>query len=54
MALLLVKSGWGLGGGVLLLLTIYGKQIFPIGHDGAASIGLLYAARGLGGFDRAR
>jgi predicted MFS family arabinose efflux permease len=48
MALLLVKSGWGLGGGVLLLLTIYGKQIFPLGRDGAASIGLLYAARGLG------
>jgi len=48
MALLLVKSGWGLGGGVLLLLTIYGKQIFPIGRDGAASIGLLYAARGTG------
>jgi predicted MFS family arabinose efflux permease len=48
MALLLVKSGWGLGGGVLLLLTIYGKQIFPLGRDGAASIGLLYGARGLG------
>ncbi|MEK6324238.1 MAG: MFS transporter [Acidobacteriota bacterium] len=48
MALLLVKSGWGLGGGVLLLLTIYGKQIFPIGRDGAASIGWLYAARGFG------
>ncbi|HSB12730.1 MAG TPA: MFS transporter [Blastocatellia bacterium] len=48
MALLLVKSGWGLGGGVLLLLTIYGKQIFPLGRDGAASIGLLYCARGIG------
>lgn len=47
-ALLLVKTGWGLGGGVLLLLTIYGKQIFPIGNDGAASIGLLFAARGIG------
>jgi MFS family permease len=47
-ALLLVKSGWGLGGGVLLLLTVYGKQIFSLGRDGAASIGLLYAARGLG------
>ena len=47
-ALLLVKSGWGLGGGVLLLLTIFGKQIFPIGRDGSASIGLLFAARGLG------
>jgi MFS family permease len=48
MALLLVKSGWGIGGGVLLLLTVYGKQIFPIGGDGATSIGLLYAARGTG------
>jgi MFS family permease len=48
MALLLVKSGWGMGGGVLLLLTIFGKQIFPLGLDGSASIGLLYAARGFG------
>ena len=48
LALLLVKSGWGLGGGVLLLLTIFGKQIFPLGRDGSASIGLLYAARGAG------
>jgi MFS family permease len=47
-ALLLVKSGWGLGGGVLLLLTVFGKQIFPLGGDGSASIGLLFAARGLG------
>jgi MFS family permease len=47
-ALLLVKSGWGLGGGVLLLLTIFGKAIFPLGRDGSASIGLLYAARGTG------
>ena len=47
-ALLLVKTGWGLGGGVLLLLTIFGKQIFPLGLDGSASIGLLYAARGTG------
>ena len=47
-ALLLVKSGWGVGGGVLLLLTIFGKQIFPIGRDGSTSIGLLYAARGFG------
>ena len=47
-ALLLVKTGWGLGGGVLLLLAVYGKQLFPIGRDGSTSIGLLYAARGLG------
>jgi MFS family permease len=48
MAILLVKSGWGLGGGVLLLLTIFGRQVFPLGRDGSASIGLLYAARGIG------
>jgi predicted MFS family arabinose efflux permease len=48
MALLLVKSGWGLGGGVLLLLTVFGKQEFPLGRDGSTSIGLLYAARGFG------
>lgn len=47
-ALLMIKSGWGIGGGVLLLLTIYGKQIFPLGRDGSTSIGLLYAARGIG------
>ena len=47
-ALLLVKTGWGLGGGVLLLLTIFGRDIFPLGRDGSASIGLLYAARGTG------
>jgi MFS family permease len=47
-ALLLVKSGWGVGGGVLLLLTVFGKQIFPLGNDGSASIGLLFAARGVG------
>ena len=46
--LLTVKSGWGLGGGVLLLLTIFGRSVFPLGRDGGASIGLLYAARGLG------
>jgi MFS family permease len=47
-ALLFVKTGWGLGGGVLLLLTIFGRDIFPLGRDGSASIGLLYAARGAG------
>ncbi|HKV39754.1 MAG TPA: MFS transporter [Blastocatellia bacterium] len=48
LALLLVKTGWGMGGGVLLLLTIYGKEVFPVGRDGSVSIGLLYAARGVG------
>lgn len=42
------KAIWSLGGGVLLLLTLYGREIFPLGRDGAISIGLLYAARGVG------
>lgn len=33
---------------MLLLLTIFGKQIFPVGLEGSTSIGLLYAARGFG------
>lgn len=42
------KALWSLGGGVLLLLTLYGREIFPLGRDGATSIGLFYAARGIG------
>jgi len=44
----LTKSIWSLAGGVLLLLTLFGRNIFPLGVDGALSIGLLYAARGVG------
>jgi MFS family permease len=47
-ALLLVKAGWGLAGGVLLLLTIFGQRVFPLAGGSAASIGVLYGARGLG------
>lgn len=42
------KGLWSLGGGVLLLLTVFGRTVFPLGVDGALSIGLLYAARGVG------
>jgi MFS family permease len=48
LALLLVKTGWGLGGGILLVLSIFGERIFPIMGSGAAGIGVLYAARGIG------
>ncbi len=44
----LTKALWSMGGGVLLLLTLFGRGIFPLGVDGAISIGLLYAARGVG------
>lgn len=47
-ALLFVKAGWGLAGGVLLLLTVYGQRVFPVAGSTAAGIGVLYGARGVG------
>lgn len=47
-ALMCVKAGWGLAGGVLLLLTVFGQRVFPIGVGAAAGIGVLYGARGVG------
>jgi MFS family permease len=47
-ALMLVKAGWGLAGGVLLLLTIFGERVFPVGEGAAGGIGVLYGARGVG------
>jgi MFS family permease len=47
-ALMLVKTGWGLAGGVLLLLTIFGQRVFPLAGGAAGGIGVLYAARGVG------
>lgn len=44
---LLVKTSASLGGGFLVLFTIFGQRLFPIGKTGTA-IALLYAARGLG------
>lgn len=46
--LVAAKAFWNISGGVLLLFTLYGQQIFPIGRDGAITIGLFYAARGVG------
>jgi len=48
MALLALKPAWGLGGGVLTLLAVFGEKIFPIGGDPAFGIGVLYAVRGVG------
>jgi MFS family permease len=47
-ALMCVKAGWGLAGGVLLLLAVFGQRVFPVGKGSAAGIGVLYGARGLG------
>jgi MFS family permease len=48
LAILLVKTAWGLAGGAVLLLTVFGERIFPLLGSGAAGIGALYAARGIG------
>ena len=43
--LVAVKAAWGMAAGVLVLLSIYGNEIFK---QGDAGTGLLYAGRGLG------
>jgi Na+/melibiose symporter-like transporter len=48
LALLLVKPAWGLGGGILTLLAVFGERIFPMGRSAATGIGVLFAARGIG------
>ena len=48
LALLLVKPAWGLGGGILTLLAVFGERVFPVGGSAATGIGALFAARGIG------
>jgi MFS family permease len=48
LALLLVKPAWGIGGGILTLLAVFGERIFPVGKSAATGIGVLFAARGIG------
>jgi len=48
LAYLAVKPAWGVGGGVLTLLGVFGEKIFPVGGKAATGIGVLYAARGIG------
>ncbi len=47
-AVMMVKPAWGLGGGILTLLAVFGEKVFPIGGQAARGIGVLYAARGVG------
>ena len=47
-ALMMVKPAWGVGGGILTLLAVFGEKIFPVGGRAAIGIGILYAARGIG------
>jgi MFS family permease len=47
-ALLMVKPAWGIGGGILTLLAVFGEKVFPVGASAASGIGAFYAARGIG------
>lgn len=48
LAALLVKPAWGIGGGIMTLLAVFGEKIFPIGQNAAGGIGVLFTARGIG------
>lgn len=47
-AYLMVKTGWGLGGGIMTLLAVFGERVFPVGGKTATGIGVLFTARGIG------
>ncbi|MFZ5766338.1 MAG: MFS transporter [Thermodesulfobacteriota bacterium] len=47
-ALLLVKSGWAMSGGILVMLTVFGEQVFASPDGQGGNSGILYSARGLG------
>jgi MFS family permease len=47
-AYLMVKPAWGMGGGILTLLAVFGEKIFPVAGKTATGIGVLFTARGIG------
>jgi MFS family permease len=44
----LVKGGWAIVGGGLLLLAVFGDRVFRFGGSSDAGIGVLYGSRGVG------
>jgi len=47
-AYLMVKPAWGMGGGILTLLAVFGERVFPVAGKAATGIGVLFTARGIG------
>jgi MFS family permease len=46
---LLAKAAWGLsGGGIMVLYSVLGAQVFPVGGSADMGIGVVYTARGIG------
>jgi MFS family permease len=48
LAYLLVKPAWGMGGGILTLLAVFGERVYPVAGKAATGIGVLFMARGIG------
>ena len=48
LAYLMVKPAWGMGGGILTLLAVFGERVFPVAGKTAIGIGVLFTARGIG------
>jgi len=48
LAYLMVKTSWGMGGGILTLLAVFGERVFPVAGKAATGIGVLFTARGIG------
>ncbi len=48
LATVLVKTGWGIAGGLMLLLTLFGEELLAGRFSGEITLGLLFAARGVG------
>jgi MFS family permease len=47
-AYLMVKPAWGMGGGILTLLAVFGERVFPVAGKTATGLGVLFTARGIG------
>jgi MFS family permease len=47
-ALLTAKLGWGLAGGITLVLTLFGERVYPVAGRPDLGIALFYVARGVG------
>ena len=47
-AYLMVKTAWGMGGGIMTLLAVFGERVFPVAGKTATGIGVLFTARGIG------
>ena len=42
------KTGWGLAGGISMMLALFGERVYPVGGSADMGIALLYMARGIG------